>query len=741
LKQLTTEDELYSIMNYLCLNKIFQLTIPFKIYKKIFCENLNYFTCKLKRTYLYYLLISLVLLTPFIHSENLYNGIISAKQIWFNGSMALLVLIFAFDQLFNRKKIFIKPNNIDIALLLFYIYIFIRATFTPYTPILYNTRFLNYSLLVIFYFLIKSIICGLDLHKEKSSLDDGKKKREVIPFAGILVLVLISTGLVQAVWGLLQLYGITRSFHSNFKITGTFFNPAPYALYLAAIFPLALGNMLEMNKLETINDNRMTIQGLITYIRNTSFGEACKVQMTFVVNKLSSYISLLTVISILLVLPATMNRASWLGVTIGSLFVFNYRYDLINRAKLFLHSTFRTLVAVVIITLLIGLSGVGLYHLKKGSSDGKLLIWEVTSRKIAEKPLFGYGVGRFEAEYNNWQSKYFKTHVEAMNGPKGMVAGNTKYCFNEYIEVTSELGVIGFFLFFIVLISVFKGIRNTKMEMILSQPKDLKVLTNEAPINLTIISSSFISLLVCAFISFPFYSLPTQIVFFLQLAILSSYVKETKVHCKLLHFISLNWARVVTIFIFFSISILLLLLTNNKYKAYATWNEAELLYQNTNYYDACELFSESYNTMQYNGEYLQYYGKAMNMDGKYFQSIKILERAKYFNSDNVLYINLGDTYKTLERYSEAEVAYEHASSMIPHKLYPRYLLTNLYYETGQIMKAYKTAQELLNKEVKIESNATKEIRNAMSALITKMEKCNNEQLFKDYRFRKKKFKK
>jgi tetratricopeptide (TPR) repeat protein len=56
-----------------------------------------------------------------------------------------------------------------------------------------------------------------------------------------------------------------------------------------------------------------------------------------------------------------------------------------------------------------------------------------------------------------------------------------------------------------------------------------------------------------------------------------------------------------------------------------------------------------------------------------------------------LYTTSGDTYKALKRYSEAEEAYQHASIMVPHKLYPLYLLAMLYDETGQREKAVAVA--------------------------------------------------
>lgn len=668
------------------------------------------------RKLIYFVLISLVLCTSFIYSEEIYSGIISAKQFWFYGSIALLFLVFAFDQLFSRMKSFLKPNIIDIALLTFYTYFFIRTVFTPYTPILYNTRFLNYSLLLIFYFVVKSIVSGLDFNKEKSSLNDEKNKREVISSTEILVLVLISTGLVQAIWGLLQLYGMTRSFHSGFKITGTFFNPAPYALYLAAIFPLALGNILHARGKVITNEvllERHRAQGTEqTVLPATNQAQMTPEWLMTLIHKFIYYISLLTVISIILVLPATMNRASWLGATAGSLFVFIHRYNLIIRAKLYLYSTFRRVFAVAIVTLLIGLSGVGLYFLKKGSSDGKLLIWEVTTGKITEKPLFGHGVGRFEAEYNNWQAEYFKMHPSEMEEPKGMVAGNTKYGFNDYLEFGSETGIVGMFLFIgFIGMTIFFGFRKLKSHVTHSSGYYLYLL------------SAFISLIVLALISFPLYSLPTLIVFFFLTAIISSCITTDIFQVKELF--TFNLLRLHRFFIFLillSSSVFLLIFSRQQYKAYSIFDEAVMLYQTGSYKEACVSFSKVYAPMKFNGPYLQYYGKALNLNEEYQKSIEMLEHSMAYTSDEVLYTTIGDTYKALKRYSKAEESYRHASYMVPHKLYPLYLLANLYAETGQVAKALNMAEILLNKNVKVESTATEEIMQAMRKLIEKKKK-------------------
>jgi O-antigen polymerase len=736
----------------------------------------------LKRTLIYSTLISLILITPFIYSDNLYNGIISAKQIWFYGAVALLILAYGIDLLFLRKNVSFTLNIIDISLLTFYVYFFIRTVYTSYTPILYNIRFLNYSLLILFYFIVKYFNSGSVFTRTTDNLkySDELEKRETITLPEILVVVLMLTGLVEAIWGLLQLYGMTRSFHSGFKITGTFFNPAPYSLYLAAIFPIALGTLLQIKDLKNERIKEFKIKELKNLRKPQFYSSISQFLHYFIysflhyftpsllIPKLTYYISLLTVISIILVLPATMNRASWLGVLAGSLMAFNYRYNLFNSVKIHLRNIARKLSALILIILLVGFSVTGLYFLKKGSSIGKLLIWEVTAGKIWEKPLFGHGVGRFEAEYNNWQASYFRNHTNEMDCPKGMAAGNTKYCFNEYLEMAAEIGIIGILLFLGVIVSVFSGTRKAQRSVhriqnaindnrMTAQPNNARdanytaslvtpsgQMTSEIKelgetINSLIPSllvPSFISLLVCALISFPFYSLPTLIVFFLLLAILSSHVEGIHLseRFKVLSLIQ-SFTRTSTHSIFstfirrsFSIvglltlSVLLLLLTKQQYKLYCTWDEAVMLYQTSSYGETCKSFSEIYVPLQYTGSYLQYYGKALYLNEEYAKSKTLFERAGKFNTDDILYCSLGDSYKACNMYYEAEEAYRYASFMVPHKFYSWYLLANLYDETGQKGNALRTAEEVLNKKIKVKSTATQEIIQAMRELIEKIKK-------------------
>ena len=52
-------------------------------------------------------------------------------------------------------------------------------------------------------------------------------------------LALMLYGIVEAVWGLCQLWGWLPSNHARFAVTGSFANPGPYSGFLAIVFPLA----------------------------------------------------------------------------------------------------------------------------------------------------------------------------------------------------------------------------------------------------------------------------------------------------------------------------------------------------------------------------------------------------------------------------------------------------------------------------------------------------------------------
>ena len=89
---------------------------------------------------------------------------------------------------------------------------------------------------------------------------------------------------------------------------------------------------------------------------------------------------------------------------------------------------------------------------KEASSSGRLTIWKLTGKLIAEKPLSGYGYGYFEKAYNLHQADYFNATIRSE--AERMNATYTGMAYNEYMEQTVMGGLAGGVLFAALLLSL-----------------------------------------------------------------------------------------------------------------------------------------------------------------------------------------------------------------------------------------------------------------------------------------------
>jgi hypothetical protein len=107
-----------------------------------------------------------------------------------------------------------KISILDFLLLAFILYLFFRNDWAELTG---SLLFLELVGLAVLYIIIRQLSLQSYLW---------------------IFMALTLGGLVQAIYGNLQLWGYFPSHHGIFKMTGSFFNPGPYAGYLATIFPI-----------------------------------------------------------------------------------------------------------------------------------------------------------------------------------------------------------------------------------------------------------------------------------------------------------------------------------------------------------------------------------------------------------------------------------------------------------------------------------------------------------------------
>ena len=226
--------------------------------------------------------------------------------------------------------------------------------------------------------------------------------RLVIPFCGRAFTRLWWVGLCAAggyeLWtGFMQLAGREASRHHLFDVTGTFFNPGPYAIFVAVVLAVSVAWWYRHGEV---------FAGRSRWSRVGAWSVAAVAVFCFPV------------------LVATWSRAAWVAVAVA--------------ASCLLWKAHRRMVlwgmGVAVC------AGVAAYFLKQGSADGRLLLTIVARRAWAGEWLCGHGLGGYAQAYGAAQEAFFAARP---GSPLSVVAGSPEYAFNGVLGVGVEQGVLG----------------------------------------------------------------------------------------------------------------------------------------------------------------------------------------------------------------------------------------------------------------------------------------------------------
>lgn len=226
--------------------------------------------------------------------------------------------------------------------------------------------------------------------------------RLVIPFCGRAFTRLWWVGLCAAggyeLWtGFMQLAGREVSRHHLFDVTGTFFNPGPYAIFVAVVLAVSVAWWYRRGE---------DCAGRGRWSRAGAWSVAAVAVFCFPV------------------LVATWSRAAWVAVAVATaclLWKAHRRMVLWGMG-----------VAVC--------AGVAAYFLKQGSADGRLLMTMVAGRAWVGEWLCGHGLGGYAQAYGAAQEAFFAARP---GSPLSVVAGSPEYAFNGVLGVGVEQGVLG----------------------------------------------------------------------------------------------------------------------------------------------------------------------------------------------------------------------------------------------------------------------------------------------------------
>lgn len=467
-----------------------------------------------------------------------------------------------------------------------------------------------------------------------------KSKGDFISLDSVISWVLVVLGGSESILGLRQLYGFATSGHSMYALTGSFFNPGPYSGYLAMILPVCLYQWLVCGR----RGGRVVAGGVMLLI--------------------------------FCVLPAGMSRSAWLAAGVSCLCVYAWHMDWTDKFRLLWQQQRQRVVMVVVggFCVLL-LAGYLLFVLKPDSARGRLFMWKITCRAIAEKPLTGYGIHNFAAAYGNAQETYFA--AGDYEPWEERVAGSPEYAFNEYLQAAVELGIpLAVCLLVVVVLCLYRGVRKGRYG----------------------ICGAILSLMIFSFSSYPL-QLPVFIVTFggLLVACLSGADRW-------------QWLGLAV-----SVGIIGGLRLKNDLQveqACREWMNARVLYNAGAYQSAEKEYGRLYPLLRDRASFLFEYGHGLHKQQQFSKSNRILKEALQRSCDPMILNVIGKNYQQMGDCLSAEDWFIRSTHRLPGRIYPYYLLAKLYAEPSfrQPDKFEKMKWMVLTKEPKVHSTAIRQMR-------------------------------
>lgn len=410
--------------------------------------------------------------------------------------------------------------------------------------------------------------------------------------------------------------------HADYPFTGSFLNPGPCS---AVLF---MGAFMGAYSIYSSFSSKKTSSFSFSLVLPVS---------TFVVCSL--------------LLPMGWSRASLVAVCCVLTIVMWHRMSV--RVRMIL------LVGMLIILLL-------LYFLKRGSADGRVLFYIVTSLAVARHPLFGSGMGSF------FQTYAHETVLLHRYLPQSLVchADGVEYALSDAVRVAVEQGLSGLAITISFVLIVLLQLRRLSTSLVLM----------------------LFGLIVFSLFSYPFQLLPFQ----LLLVLLASFAASTMVTCCEPEVISHTFRnRILNMLIVTMVVGLAFVLTPPVVKRVEAVRESRLILGQSN----PRVLSDYHRLMpwmRHDASFLFRYGQMLASCGRYNESNHVLWQGTLVSGDAMFHVLRGHNYRHMYAYDQARRAYLQAHGQSPSRQYPLYCLMQLYRDVGHHREAARTANVLLH---------------------------------------------
>ena len=261
--------------------------------------------------------------------------------------------------------------------------------------------------------------------------------------------VLLSAAIYEGGLGVFQLLGMEPSGNRLYPFTGTFYNPGPFACYLALSLPWALRSISNEKLVipKTISNEQLVISNLWDSVRNELNCSLLTTNYKLQIANCQLILSWIVVGLDAVLLPASMSRTAWCAAVAGGIvallgnkvILFGSRLkDVCTKKSLLphrpspltLHSSLLIIIAVALVY--------GVYRMKQGSADGRFLMWKVAAGAVSSHPFDGVGWQNVAGAYGMAQERYFASGTASPG--EILVADAPEYVFNEYLQIAIAYG-------------------------------------------------------------------------------------------------------------------------------------------------------------------------------------------------------------------------------------------------------------------------------------------------------------
>ena len=358
---------------------------------------------------------ALLLCIVFAANPEIAEGTITGKVFWFHFSILLL----AFSVLFMEATV--KKSNFTFSLPDGLLLLFAGLALLNYNYELdpEPERLLFVGQITTLWFMLRAT---LQAHPELRLF---------------FLSIIICTGIFEAAWGMGQLYGGASTNHPLLKGDGLIFSPGPFSGYLAIVLPVCLNLALRFRD--------------------------CDKLAWWETRTMLFYLSAFTIILILIGLPGGKSHSAWLAAGISCCWVFYLRksgWQLLKK-RVIKHNKTVIVSCIVLFIVISGLPTLGsVFNTEK--SANRMLMWNVTTQAILNKPVTGTGLGGFPVSFAQTQADYLAS--TKASDTERMAATCPPFAFNDYLQIGLEFGIAGLLLFALwIAFCLYYGLKNKQV--------------------------------------------------------------------------------------------------------------------------------------------------------------------------------------------------------------------------------------------------------------------------------------